>query len=74
LERIKKSISIKTLFGVNIKKERIILKDYELEKYFRNNKFNTNVKVEIDGKLYDIEKIIWLGYENGNEHIIKIKS
>ena len=50
------------------------MKDYELEKYFRNNKFNTNVKVEIDGKLYDIEKIIWLGYENGNEHIIKIKS
>ena len=56
------------------RKEISILKDYELEKYFRNNKFKIDVKVEINGKLYNIEKIIWPGLENGNEHIIKIKS
>lgn len=50
------------------------MKDYELEKYIRNNKFNVEIKVEIDGKLYDIEKIIWTGLENGGKHIIKIKS
>lgn len=50
------------------------MKDYELEKYFRNNKFIRDVKVEIDGKLYNIEKIIWTGMENGGKHIIKIKN
>jgi len=48
------------------------MKDYELERYIRNNKFNAEIKVEIDEKLYDIENIIWTGMDNGGKHIIKI--
>lgn len=56
-----------------MKKGEFILKDYELEKYFRNHKYCIDVKVEIDGKIYDIDEIKWMGIYNENPHIIKIK-